>query len=200
MTSTGEKYERKKTSSRHNLSLFPLSSLKLSAMRACLSRQHQFIILISRRVPSLTAKGNARSMTTTAATASSPSSASPPASAAARPQQPPPQQQTKKSKRPQPPPPTPTVIHRPPLDPALLPVPGEPLCRAALRVLNAPTADLKARIGAHAAAMWFSGQLELPSPENFGLDPPAPERPARDDGAVTIVPPQKVKRLKAGGE
>ena len=67
-------------------------------------------------------------------------------------------------------------------------------------MLNAPTADLKARIGAEAARMWFEGRLELPTPENAGLDPPAPERPARDDGAVTIVHPQKVKRLKAGGE
>ena len=117
--------------------------------------------------------------------------------AAARP---PPSAPQRKFKKPQPPPPTPTVIHRPPLDPSLLPVPGEPLCRAALRVLNAPTADLKARIGAVAAKMWLEGQLELPTRENSGEDPPAPERPARDDGSVTIVHPQKVKRLKAGGE
>lgn len=59
---------------------------------------------------------------------------------------------------------------------------------------------MKARIGAVAAKMWLEGQLELPTPENSAEDLPAPERPARDDGAVTIVHPQKVKRLKAGGE
>jgi len=132
-------------------------------------------------------------MTTTTATGAS-------ASASAAAARPPPSPPLRKFKKPQPPPPTPTIIHRPPLDPALLPVPGEPLCRAALRVLNAPTADLKARIGAEAARMWLRGELEAPTPQNSGADPPPPERPARDDGAVTIVHPQKMKRLKAGGE
>jgi uncharacterized ferritin-like protein (DUF455 family) len=80
-----------------------------------------------------------------------------------------------------------------------LPVPGEPVVRAALRVLNAPTADLKARIGAEAARLWREGKLELPDEKNASLDPPAPSRPAREDGAVTIVAPQKVRRLKNGG-
>ena len=162
-------------------------------MRSCLLRHNRLLLSIRRNAP---AKGIAFSMTQESPTAAA-ASASAPASAAAVAPPPPPKQ---KSKKPQPPPPTPTIIHRPPLDPVLLPVPGEPLCRAALRVLNAPTADMKARLGAEAARMWREGQLELPSAENAALDPPAPERPARDDDSVTIVPPQKVKRLKAGGE
>jgi len=88
---------------------------------------------------------------------------------------------------------------RQPVDPSLLPVPGESVCRSALRVLNAPTADLKASIGAEAARLWREGKLELPDARNAALDPPAPDRPARDDDAVTIVAPQKVRRLKNGG-
>lgn len=169
-------------------------------MRACLLRQQSRLVrlqLLSRQNSTThAAKGISSSralMTTTTATGAS-------ASASAAAARPPPSPPLRKFKKPQPPPPTPTIIHRPPLDPALLPVPGEPLCRAALRVLNAPTADLKARIGAEAARMWLGGELEAPTPRNSGADPPAPERPARDDGAVTIVHPQKVKRLKAGGE
>lgn len=197
--------ERRRQLLPHNSSLLVVQTL-FPTMRACLFRLQQSRLvlrlqLLSRHHSATQAKGIASSralMTTLTTTASASASASAsPASAAAAATPPAPQT---KSRKPQPPPPTPTIIHRPPIDPSLLPVPGEPLCRAALRVLNAPTADLKARLGAEAARMWFAGSLEPPSPENAGLDPPAPERPARDDDAVTIVHPQKVKRLKAGGE
>lgn len=195
--------EKENTSSKTQFR-FLFSLISSPAMRACLFRQRLVGLLFFSRRISASRSPEARKidsrapMTTSAAAAMATASASASASASAAAASPPPL--PTKTKKPQPPPPTPTVIHRPPLDPSLLPVPGEPLCRAALRVLNAPTADLKARIGARAARMWFEGQLEPPTPENAGLDPPAPERPTRDDAAVTIVHPQKVKRLKAGGE
>lgn len=172
------------------------------AMRACLFRQRVVgLLLLARRDSAtrapVTRKIDSRATMTTSAAATTTTAAAATSAAATAADAPP---LPAKSKKPQPPPPTPTVIHRPPLDPSLLPVPGEPLFRAALRVLNAPTADLKARLGAEAARMWFEGRLEPPTPENAGLDPPAPDRPARDDDTVTIVHPQKVKRLKAGGE
>lgn len=190
-----------KKTSPHNSPLLVIRTC-VSTMRACLLRQHSRLFrlqLLARHHSATQAKGiaSSKALMTTLTTTSASASASASTSAAAAATPPPPQT---KSRKPQPPPPTPTIIHRPPLDPALLPVPGEPLCRAALRVLNAPTANLKARLGAEAARMWFAGSLEPPTPENAGLDPPAPERPARDDDTVTIVHPQKVKRLKAGGE
>lgn len=78
------------------------------------------------------------------------------------------------------------------------PVPGEPLVRAALRVLHAPSADAKVAQSNAAVALWRAGQLELPSAANADADPAPPTRPA-DDGAVTFVHPQKIKRLKGGG-
>lgn len=73
------------------------------------------------------------------------------------------------------------------------PVAGEPLHRAALRVLHAPTAELKAARSDAAVALWRSGQLTLGS-EDEARDPDPPSRPARSDDAVTIVPPHKIKR------
>jgi hypothetical protein len=73
------------------------------------------------------------------------------------------------------------------------PIPGEPLVRAALRVLHAPTAERKAAQSDAAVALWRAGELTLGG-EGDDTDPDPPSRPARCDDAVTIVPPYQIKR------
>ena len=73
------------------------------------------------------------------------------------------------------------------------PIPGEPLVRAALRVLHAPTAERKAAQSDAAVALWRAGELTLGG-EGDDTDTDPPSRPARCDDAVTIVPPYQIKR------
>jgi hypothetical protein len=82
------------------------------------------------------------------------------------------------------------------------PQPGESILIAAQRVLRAASPDEKAALSDAAWALFQAGQLALP-PSAGGPPlpadlPPPPTKPARD-GRVTVLPPQKVKRLKKGG-
>ncbi|KAK9846288.1 hypothetical protein WJX81_001033 [Elliptochloris bilobata] len=75
---------------------------------------------------------------------------------------------------------------------------GESLQRAALRVLCEPDMARKAELTARTAAMWRSGSLAAPRGPEPGW-PAVPDRPARDDGKLQLVHPQRMRRLKAGG-
>jgi hypothetical protein len=90
----------------------------------------------------------------------------------------------------------------PPPPPLSLPQPGESILLAAQRVLRASSPADKAALSDAACALFQAGQLTLP-PAAGGPPlppdlPPVPAKPARD-GRVTVLPPGKIKRLKAGG-
>ncbi len=100
------------------------------------------------------------------------------------------------------PPPAQLAADAPPLDPAALPQPGESILLAAQRVLRAASPSHKAALSHAAYELFKAGQLALPPaaggpPLPHDL-PPVPTRPARDS-RITVLPPGKVKRLKAGG-
>jgi len=103
---------------------------------------------------------------------------------------------------PVPPPTLAAAAADPPLDPASLPVSGESILLAAQRVLRAASPSHKAALSHAAYELFKQGKLALPpaagGPPLPADLPPVPGRPARD-GRVTVLPPGKVKRLKAGG-
>jgi uncharacterized ferritin-like protein (DUF455 family) len=105
---------------------------------------------------------------------------------------------------PTPPPAPAAAAPAPPPDPRFAgpPQPGESVLIAAQRILRAASPEEKASYCESAWALFQAGRLTLP-PSAGGPPlppdlPPAPAKPARD-GRVTVLPPQKVKRLKQGG-
>ena len=65
---------------------------------------------------------------------------------------------------------------------------GEPLIRAALRILNEPDAARKGLLTRKSADLWWAGKLPVLPSESSAPLPPAPECPARDDTVCHVAP------------
>ncbi|KAK1300605.1 hypothetical protein QJS10_CPB13g00818 [Acorus calamus] len=73
------------------------------------------------------------------------------------------------------------------------------LVGAALDVLREPDPIEKARLGEAAAKAWLDGSIPLAYDDETEEDPPPPDKPARSEGLVRLVPPGQMPKLGKGG-